>query len=107
MEAGSSIDSREVHSLKVEPSVIAMPSGSVISVSADAPETCPSLRVLQAAGQMDGCQALAAGYDRSRSNLLHAFIEGQSLQLLHVLQSRIENFDTARNDDLCYIFEAG
>ena len=38
MEAGSSIDSREVHSLKVEPSVIAMPSGSVISVSADAPE---------------------------------------------------------------------
>ena len=32
------IDFREVHSLKVEPSVIAMPSGSVISVSADAPE---------------------------------------------------------------------
>lgn len=41
MEAGSSIDSREVHSLKVEPSVIAMPSGSVISVSADAPEKVP------------------------------------------------------------------
>ena len=103
MEAGSSIDSREVHSLKVEPSVIAMPSGSVISVSADAPENVP----VPAAGQMDGCQALAAGYDRSRSNLIHAFIEGQSLQLLHVLQSRIENFDTARNGDLCYIFEAG
>ena len=83
MEDGSSIDSREVHSLKVEPSVIAMPSGSVISVSADAPEKVP--------------------VPESFCRLL----EGQSPQLLHVLQSRIENFDTARNGDLCYIFEAG
>ena len=107
MEAGSSIDSREVHSLKVEPSVIAMPSGSVISVSADAPEKVPVPESF--------CRLLADGWLSSSCSRIRPIPKqspprpprGQSPQFLHVLQSRIENFDTARNGDLCYIFEAG
>ena len=85
-----------------------MPSGSVIFVSADAPEKVPvpesfcrllGRLMVSSFVQPDTIDPEAiSSTPSSKVRVFNSF---------HVLQSRIENFDTARNGDLSTFFEAG